>query len=163
MNSVIQKWVIILTLFFSTEAAQASPLAENRWTLGWSSTSTFTTSDSLNIGHTFQNSSVDSLIAIPSWEKNFSWTLGGVWKWNIAGTLAKGIHLGPLAGIGESSSAHFFFVGATVGVHYAIDDFVIFSFDGGPTFNSYRGGEIVNFQLKPFGTLLGFGVHVLLQ
>lgn len=165
-------FTFLLCLYLSAismDLASAAPAVgtevsdTDRWRIGYASTVTFSNSDSISIERTFGQHYAQIFGGIPSWEKFLSWSVGGSFKWTAIGTISKGLHVGPLAGFGRTNDASLLFAGVALGGHYAIADFMTISVDGGPTITSVRGGEIVNFQVKPFGTLLGASVHFFLN
>jgi hypothetical protein len=153
------KSILVITAIFIAPSALGSTLNEHPFRVGFVSSSTYANADALSTEIVFQDSWIQALLTLPKWESSFAWSAGAAYQETVAGTLAKGLHIGPMAGLGKDSGGNFIYIGVAIGIHYQVDPSIVVSFDGGPTLNSYRGGEVVNFQMKPFGSLLGLGVH----
>jgi hypothetical protein len=159
LKSIVTSLFILFSISIFAEEDESSAIKVKRWRAGFASTTNFVGSDSISVQRIYEKHYWQFFGAVPNWEKDFTGIVGISYQRVVSGTINKGLHTGPLTGGGVNGKNAQLFAGWAVGAHYEFSDFVTVSLDGGPTVTSYKGGDVVNFQIRPFGTLLGLGFH----
>jgi hypothetical protein len=170
----------LLACLFALSLACAPAMAASRTVassgsltaLGFADTSNISVGQSLSAMFSINQNWLQTFLTITQTKDAFTFGLGGIYKFTVAGDRHMGFHVGPgfavgtvpassVAGAtsGTSKTKFAFSIYGLAGAHYTIFDRLILSVDGGPMVNVIDG--TADFSMKPMGQLLGLGLHYL--
>lgn len=140
-----------------------TPVSTSMTAMGVADTSHVSTGQSLSAMFSFNKNWLQTYMAIENTQGAFTFGLGAIYKFTVAGDAKTGFHVGPGFSVGTvpvGGKAKFAFsIFGMAGAHFTLFDRLILSVDGGPMVNVVDGDA--NFRMKPMGELLGLSVHYL--
>ena len=155
-----------IALALALALAAFAPQAQAATALGVADTGNFMTGQSLSALFSINNDWIQANLAIEGVNSNFVFSVGGAYKFTVAGNNRAGFHVGPGISLGTQALAtgrggtkFGFAVVGMFGGHYTLFERLLLSVDGGPILTVVDG--TVDFQVKPMGSLLGVGIHYL--
>ncbi|RZA04337.1 MAG: hypothetical protein EOP11_15355 [Proteobacteria bacterium] len=140
-----------------------TPKAEAATAVGVADTAAFM--DAPSVSALFSNNEdwIQTMLNVQGVKGSFRFSLGGAYKFTVAGNGRAGFHIGPglsIGTVGTPAGSDFGF--ALVGMfggHYTLFERMIVSFDAGPILRVVDGD--VDFGVAPMGGLLGLSAHYL--
>lgn len=140
-----------------------APKANAATAVGVADTSTFMTGQSISALFSNNKDWIQAMMNVQGVKGSFRFSVGGAYKFTVAGTERAGFHIGPGLALGTTGTANgskfFFSLVGMFGGHYTLFERLILSVDGGPVLGVVDGD--VDFGVKPMGELLGLSVHYL--
>lgn len=140
-----------------------TPVSTSMTAMGVADTSHVSTGQALSAMFSFNKNWLQTYMAIESTQGAFTFGLGAIYKFTVAGDAKTGFHVGPGFSVGtvpvSGKSKFAFSIFGMAGGHFTIFDRLILSVDAGPMVSVVDGDA--NFRMKPMGELLGLGVHYL--
>jgi hypothetical protein len=150
-------------LALAVALAVLSPQARAATAVGVADTSNFMAGQSVSALFSNNNDWIQAMMNLRSVSGDVEFSVGGAYKFTVAGTNRAGFHIGPglslgtVAAGGESNFA--FAIVGMFGGHYTLFERLLLSVDGGPILSVVDGN--VDFGIAPMGTLLGLSIHYL--
>lgn len=140
-----------------------TPASTSLTAMGVADTSNVSTGQSLSAMFSFNKNWLQTYMGIENTQGTFTFGLGAIYKFTVAGDAKTGFHVGPGFSVGTvpvGGKAKFAFsIFGMAGAHFTLFDRLILSVDGGPMVNVVDGDA--NFRMKPMGETLGLGIHYL--
>jgi hypothetical protein len=125
--------------------------------LGVMDTSNVATAESLSGMFSMGSDWLQALASVTQTKGSFSFAVGAIYKFTVAGTRANGFHMGPGFTVGTVADDFAFAVFGACGGHFTLADRLLFSVDAGPMVTHTANNT--NFRLRGLGNLLGASVH----
>jgi hypothetical protein len=141
-----------------------APTAKAATAVGVADTANFMGTQSASALFSNNNDWIQAMLNIQGVSGSFRFSVGGAYKFTVAGNNRAGFHIGPGLALGTASdgaggSNFGFAVVGMFGGHYTLFERLLLAVDAGPILTINDGN--VDFGIAPMGNLLGLSVHYL--